>query len=212
MKKLFVITFMVVFSLAAVTAYAQTPIPGDVGTYQCRQVQIAAQQAVLDGKYKNHGQMVSTAAKVVDNAAWVQEIITCECASCIMHQFAQSIPIAEQEPCGPDSPNPECEAAACGTYIPCDNLGSCPPTANTGCIKTAEGLGVCIQDTPCAGLFDCTTSADCPDRGAVCAVSTCCGRNVCIPASQLCPQDLQGAAPAIQSFEGITGPTTFSPQ
>ena len=46
MKKLFAITFMVVFSLAVVTDYAQ-PTPADVGTYQCRQVQMAVQQAKI---------------------------------------------------------------------------------------------------------------------------------------------------------------------
>jgi len=83
--------------------------PGDVGTAKCGDVQIEAQEAVLNrGPYTHkktgkiiHGKIVSTAAKIVSPYVWNTEEITCECASCIMHQFAQGIPIPEQETCGP---------------------------------------------------------------------------------------------------------------
>ena len=65
----------------------------------CRDVQIKAQQAVIDdGPYKNKGKIVKTAAKVVDFYK-DSGLITDECASCIMNQFARGIPIEEQQPC-----------------------------------------------------------------------------------------------------------------
>ena len=84
----------------------------DEGVMGCRQVQLEAQQAVVDliasgghihpktGKII-HGRIVSTAAKVVSPYVLETEEITAECASCIMNQFARRIPIEEQEPCGP---------------------------------------------------------------------------------------------------------------
>jgi hypothetical protein len=67
---------------------------------ECLAVQLAAQAAVAGGgPYRNHGQLVSTAAHVVSPAEEAGEI-TEECASCIMNQFARRIPIAEQTSCG----------------------------------------------------------------------------------------------------------------
>lgn len=65
--------------------------PGNVGTPECREVQLAAQAAVVNGMpYTNHGQMVRTAARVTSLAEEAGEI-TEECASCIVRQFARRI-------------------------------------------------------------------------------------------------------------------------
>ena len=77
--------------------------PGGVGSPECLSAQLAAQAAVLAGMpYRNHGQLVSTAAHVVsdaENAGTIDD----ECASCIMNQFARRIPIDEQIPCGEEN-------------------------------------------------------------------------------------------------------------
>jgi hypothetical protein len=115
------------------------------------------------------------------------------CASCIVHQFARRIPIAEQEPCGPDSPDPECEGATCATFTPCNLPNNCTSPV---CVTIAEGGGVCVEGTtPCAGLIPCPGgTGDCPP-GSLCAIETCCGDPVCVPESVFCPEG-GGAAPA----------------
>jgi len=149
-----------------------------VDTYDCRLVQLDAQAAVAaGGPYKNHGALVSTAAAVVD-AAVTAGTIDAECASCIMNQFARRIEIADQDSCGPDSPNPECEGAQCGTFVPCNVPNSCTQPI---CATTAEGGGVCLEGTTaCAGLTPCPIGNECLP-GAICAINTCCGINVCVP-------------------------------
>ena len=88
--------------LFVITSQAAAGLPGDVGTPECREVQLDAQSAVSSGgPYKNPGQLVSTAAKVVSAAVAAKEIAA-ECSSCIMNQFARSIAIKDQEACGPD--------------------------------------------------------------------------------------------------------------
>jgi hypothetical protein len=95
--------------------------------------------------------------------------------------------------CPVSNPNPECTAAACGTFTPSCGPGACP---NPICVATAEGGGLCAEaSTPCAGLLPCTTSADCPS-GALCAVNTCCGTPVCAPASAFCGSGAAAAAAA----------------
>ncbi len=72
----------------------------DVGSFECGEVQVAAQDAVAaGGLYRNHGQLVRTAANVVSPSLEAGDI-TEECSSCIINQFARRIPIEEQEPCG----------------------------------------------------------------------------------------------------------------
>jgi hypothetical protein len=103
MKKLFTLMFIAVLLVIVPQVWAQDA--GDVGSPECGSAQLAAQNAVASGgPYKNHGQLVSTAATVVsplDEAG----TITDECASCIMNQFARSIPIDQQKPCGIVSPS-----------------------------------------------------------------------------------------------------------
>lgn len=73
----------------------------DVGSLFCGQVQAEAQDAVESGgDYRNHGQMVKTAANVVSPYS-ESGAISEECSSCIVHQFAKKrIALNEQEPCG----------------------------------------------------------------------------------------------------------------
>lgn len=79
------------------------------------------------------------------------------------------------------NPNPECQPATCSTFVPCTGSGCGAPV----CGSTTEGGGVCVEGaTPCAGLADCTTSADC--SAGLCLMQTCCGRNVCVPTTAFC--------------------------
>jgi len=75
---------------------------GDVGSVECRVVQLDVQGAITSGgPYKNLGQLVSAAANVVSAAEEAGEI-TEECSSCIMNQFARRVPIGDQIACGPN--------------------------------------------------------------------------------------------------------------
>ena len=205
MKKLFNLLLVGLFMLVAVQAMAQEPV-GDVGSQACGDVQIEAQEAVIDGMpYGNHGQMVKTAANVVSPYLEGEEV-TEECSSCIVHQFARRIPIDEQESCGSESPNPECAAATCDTFVPCEQGGSC---GSPVCGSIVEGGGVCVEgDTSCDTLLDCVTTADCL-AGGFCSKDSCCGRNVCVPVSMQC-SEAPAAASSIEGSEGDSGPTFMS--
>ena len=97
MSKRSLIAFAIVFCLvcgviAQVTA--QAPIT-------CRELQVMVQTTVGNEDpaiYRNHGKYVSTVAKMVDPYLESGEIDSV-CASCIVNQFARSIPVEEQEPC-----------------------------------------------------------------------------------------------------------------
>ncbi len=94
---------------------------------------------------------------------------------------------------------PECAAASCGSFVACaaPEAGCESPV----CVQVAEMGGQCVEGTtPCAGLADCTRSSQC--FGGVCAVNTCCGRSVCVPASAFCSSN--GPAP---QYPGVLGPT-----
>ena len=109
MKKLLVLLLVGLFMVVS----AQADESGDLGSHECRLVQLEAQAEVEAGMpYKNHGQMVSTAARLVGKYTHLPEGgISRECVSCIMPQFSHSTPITEQKPCGTDSPNPDCVPA-----------------------------------------------------------------------------------------------------
>jgi len=78
--------------------------------------------------------------------------------------------------------NPECEGQTCDTFTAC-NPGTC--NGNGVCGSTAEGEGICVDGTtPCDGLTDCTTNADCPSGW--CIVDSCCVRAVCVPDARRC--------------------------
>lgn len=100
-----------------------------------------------------------------------------------------------------DPPTCECAGQTCETFTTC-NPGS--PCSNPVCGSTAEGGGLCVEGaTPCAGLADCGTSADC-DPG-VCFVNSCCVRSVCVDPVAFCP-DIGAAdvVPVIAATEEAT--------
>ncbi|KAK6544867.1 hypothetical protein TWF694_001547 [Orbilia ellipsospora] len=67
-----------------------------------------------------------------------------------------------------------CKPQICGTF-----LKRCDPKLDCWCGLSAEGTGVCFQNSWCAGLAQCKTSRDCP-QGFTCFVQTCCGYPVCV--------------------------------
>lgn len=82
------------------TALAQ----GEPGSPECGAAQVDAQFAVLEGApYRNHGQMTSVAAQVIDAYESLGDI-TEECSSCVVSQFARRIPVGDQEACGVPCP------------------------------------------------------------------------------------------------------------
>ena len=176
------ISLVAILALSAALVLAQ-----DVGSGECRTVQLEAQEAAGDpADYKNHGKWVSTAARVV--SPYTEDgTITEECSSCIINQFARRIPIAEQEACGPDVPDlPECAPASCGNFIPCTEGGNCG--SEGVCVQTdaTPSGGTCVNGlTPCPGLAPCASTADCA-LGAICAFETCCGDPVCVPPEAFC--------------------------
>ena len=97
MSKRNLIAFAMVFCLFC-GVIAQVPAQDD----PCQMVQAEAQALVgneSEGDWKNHGQYVSTVARLVDQYVESAEIDSV-CASCIVSQFARRIPVEEQEPCG----------------------------------------------------------------------------------------------------------------
>jgi hypothetical protein len=82
----------------------------DVGTPACRDAQLAVQSETgdqTDPPFTNHGQYVSAAAHAA-NLPLDSGAITEACHECIVSQFAQSIPVADQQACGPDVPTTLC--------------------------------------------------------------------------------------------------------
>jgi hypothetical protein len=111
----------------------------------CGEAQVAVQEAVADGEpYRNHGQMVRTAASLVTPFLQAGSI-SLECAGCIISQFARRIPIEEQESCGSDL-EPELEAC-------CLADGSCADLTVDAC-EVSEGLpqgeGTTCAETSCS--------------------------------------------------------------
>jgi hypothetical protein len=185
---MFAVGIGVMVAMVAVIGLSTTLVaqePGDVGSAECREVQLDAQAAVEDGgPYKNHGQMVRTAANNQSPALEAGDI-TEECSSCIMNQFARRIPIADQEACGMEGY--ECaDPGVCGTYV----FGECGAGGNCGssgfCVQVYEGGGVCHQGVSCTGLTECPSgTGDCA-AGELCGVGTCCDVNVCLPPASFC--------------------------
>ena len=72
----------------------------DVGTIECREVQLQTQHEVwCGGPYEKHTELVKAASDVVDIYRKSGEISN-KCSSCIMQPFQKSIPIEDQEACG----------------------------------------------------------------------------------------------------------------
>jgi hypothetical protein len=157
-------------------------------TAECRTAQLAAQTAVADGfPYKNQGQMVRTAARAA-NPFLYDGLISEECHSCIVSQFARRIPIAEQEPCGADV------QACCHPYEWCDDAaaefcnawGGTPMGIGTDCATTnCPTQACCIMDYMDIICEDHATMS-CEIRGGVpkgegtnCATTTCQSQACC---------------------------------
>jgi len=76
-----------------------------------------------------------------------------------------------------------CAGGACGSYATtCHESGRC------ACFALSRGQRFCGVPFACADTFPCApkdSNRACPD-GYVCEVDTCCGGDVCVPASTLC--------------------------
>lgn len=97
MKK---IAFVLGLCFFLVPSKVMTCEPGDTCSPECLQVQTEVQKAVLSGiPYKNHGQLVKTVTHLVNKEKKAGRI-NGRCAACIKNQFAQRVPLNEQEPCG----------------------------------------------------------------------------------------------------------------
>ena len=184
---IFAVGIGVLVAMVAVIGLSATLVaqePGDVGSAECRLVQLDAQDAVAAGMpYNNHGQMVRTAANN-QSPALEAGYITEECSSCIMNQFARSIPIAEQEACG--ALYAECaDPGVCGTYVKgiC-GTGTCGDQAT--CFEVYEGGGVCAVSTLCADMTNCPTGTAQCAVGEACHTNSCCGENKCKPVADQC--------------------------
>jgi len=97
MSKRNLIAFVMVLCLCC-AIISQLPAQDPI---TCGQLQDMVQAAVGNEDplvYRNHGQYVSTVAKMVDPYLESGEIDSV-CASCIVSQFARRIPVEEQEPC-----------------------------------------------------------------------------------------------------------------
>jgi Cys-rich repeat protein len=131
---------IIVVAIVAVLGLSTTLIaqePGDVGSEECRLVQMEVQDAVADGMpYKNHGQMVRTVANNV-NPSLGAGYITGGCFSCITKQFARRIPIDEQEACGYLEPY-------CSSNSDCTSGQYCEK-AEGDCL----GVGMCADLAQC---------------------------------------------------------------
>jgi hypothetical protein len=89
--------------------------------------------------------LVGTAAKIAD-AAFSESTITESCSSCIVSQFARDVPVALQEPCGPDA---ECGDGICSIG---EDFYSCPTDCG-GDAVVAESLRPVPRADAC-GAFD----------------------------------------------------------
>ncbi len=97
--------------------------------------------------------------------------------------------------------SPECEAASCGNFVPCEGNGACV------CVSLSSGSGgVCVVgSTSCAPLTLCPNGVSDCAAGEVCAVDTCCGDPVCVPQSAFCPDAAQMPEPPPEGTLTIWG-------
>src|SRR3990172_11895442 len=119
MKTVFKFTFVASVWLAAVPVRAQGP--GDVGSPECRALQLVVQAAVSSGgPFKNQGKLMSLVSSIVDPAL-ASGAITPECASCITSQFARKVAISRQRTCGPVCGNAVCQRGedSCNCHRDC---------------------------------------------------------------------------------------------
>jgi hypothetical protein len=93
--------------------------------------------------YRNHGQYVKAAAHAANPALEAGEI-TEACHSCIVSQFARSIPIVNQENCGPDLCDESGGPGWENMIRPGGNVASTSDTTPQDCCKS------CAADLNCA--------------------------------------------------------------
>jgi len=76
-------------------------VPGDLGSFDCASAQANIQNLVGDEPtgVRNHGTFMRQVAKLA-GAAVASGQITNDCADCIVGQFAQRMPVAQQTDCG----------------------------------------------------------------------------------------------------------------
>ena len=100
--KRYMITIFGVALLQGMGIPATARCADDMGSAECRRVQLAAYDMVENqGPYKNHGQVMETVNLLV--AEKIQNrTISGRCAACIREQFAQQIPPEHQKACGLD--------------------------------------------------------------------------------------------------------------
>ncbi len=73
---------------------------GAASNCTCRELQLGVILAVPDeSTFKNHGQYVSAATHALAASA-VGSTVSPECASCIINQFARSVPQGQMVSCG----------------------------------------------------------------------------------------------------------------
>lgn len=121
-------------------------VSGDVDTLACRETQLSVQDAVAAGEpYRNRGQRVRTAARLVSSAESAATI-TEACSSCIVSQFGRRIPVDEQVACGPD---PVCGDGVCSAN---ESLSSCP--SDCGAADVIGASLVPIPRSDVCGRFD----------------------------------------------------------
>ncbi len=126
--------------LSAVSAQ----VTGDVGTVQCQNSQASVQQIIAaNGPYANLGILVGTAAEVLSTV----EGITDACASCILEQFSQNLPIDSQTNCGPVLSADVCPentfTCICGPEA-CGNCGVGGDPGDTDCVAPDETNSTCL--------------------------------------------------------------------
>jgi len=90
------------------------------------------------------------------------------------------------------NPDPECAAASCTNFIPCNAGGSCASSGVCGALSddgvTNNAGGLCVDgSTSCAALIECPNGvSDCPTDGSLCFIDSCCGSPVCVPPAAFC--------------------------
>ncbi len=178
--RIFIVLSLLGFSFITLSQ-ALAEEPGDIGTVECREVQLQIQDTVdmegIEANSKNHGQFVKAVVRLV-KAARKEKLITGKCASCIFTQFAIRIPIEEQKACGLDiesSDTIETEACYLSDDIcedmsadDCIDRGVIPEGPGTDCASVSrsiiETVACCLINDDCVNM----TPEDCDaERGGI---------------------------------------------
>jgi hypothetical protein len=210
-----------VLPLPLITFVVATPVPaaepGDVGSAECAALQRSIQDDVGDETpevYPTHGGYVRKAAGLARQAV-EDQVITAECATCIVSQFARSVPIDEQEPCGcidadadgfgtPGSPLCRKFEEDCNDANGAINPGAreiCGDGIDNNCDKITDGKdsnGIAVQEIPDGADDNCDGGAE-PEIVSGCATD-----------EWLCRRLEGNDASAEAYYQAIAAPETFS--